>query len=344
MASPLARLHVQYDDGYFDKDEQGWCASNVRIHVADGVVHVDQWGDANGARPYAYAWEGRIAEVDEANEIILITRGNDTLVFDLRSQRLLGSGGHVQESVPLLVPPAHETAAYFGTRMQALFEHAGSIEVIARDGIFHGLDVSSGTHRYTARWRDDPRLSLSISGHVESAALRNFRQRLRAWKAPLLARPSLVLRALIAEAKEVGSYLSALDHGAGAEAWDRIHRAGATARVLMTLVDPETATRIAPFAANTDLWYQLVPLAQSELALRPTTARDVFADACAVMHLSTSETTRAPVSALAGELLQSLPGGIPDAVREALIQAKQEQPEAKQALFLALEAFKPGQP
>ena len=339
MTSPLARLHIQYDDGYFEKDEQGWCSNNVGIQVADDVVHVDQWGDANGQRPYAYAWEGRIAEVDEANEIILIARGNDTLVFDVRSQRLLGNGAQLQDSVALLVPPTHETAANFGTRMQALFEHPGTVEVIEREGVFYGLDVGSGTHRYTAPWRDDPRLSLSITAYVESTALRGFRQRLRAWKAPVLPRPSIVLRALIEEAREVGSCLSGIDHGTGAEAWNRVHRAGAYARVLASLVEPESARHFEAFASNPTLaWYDLASLAQSELALRPTTARDVYADACAVMHLNASETTRAPASALAGELLRSLPSDIPDSLREALSLAKQEQKEAKQALILALKA------
>lgn len=342
MTSPLARLHVEYDDGYFDKDEQGWCASNVRIRVSDDVVHVEQWGDANGARPYAYAWEGRIAEVDEANELILITRGNDTVVFDTRSQRLLGNGRPMHENVALLVPPTLETAAHFGACMQSLFEHPGRVIVVAREGVFYGLDVSSGVHRYTARWRDDPRLSVSVGGYVESTELRGFRKHLRAWKAPLLARPSLVLRALIEDAREVGSCLSGIDHGAGDAAWARIHRAGANARVLASLVDPDSAKPLEAFVNNpTQAWYELVGHAQSEFALRPTRARDVYADACVVMHLNASEATRAPASALAGALLRSLPSGIPDSLREALILAKQEQTEAKQALFSALEAFNP---
>lgn len=351
MTSPLARLHVEYDDGYFDKDEQGWCANNVRIRVSEDVVHVDQWGDANGQRPYAYAWEGRIAEVDEANEVVLIARASATVVFDLRSQRLLGNGAQVHESVALLVPPTLETAAYFGACMQALFELPGTIEVIAREGrggdtaregVFYGLDVGSGAHRATARWRDDPRLALSITGYVESSALRGFRQRLRAWKAPLIARPSLVLRALIEDAREVGSCLSGIDHGAGDAAWARIHRAGANARVLATLVDPDSAKHLEAFVNNPmQAWYELVGRAQSELALRETRARDVYADACVVMHLSAREETRSAASTLGRELLRSLPSSIPESLREALILAKEEQPEAKQALFLALESFKP---
>ena len=334
-------MNVAYDDGMFDKDEQGWCSNNVRMRVEGDVVHVEQWGDANGERPYAYAWEGRITEVDEANEIILIARGKETLVFDLRSQRLLGNGVHIQDSVALLVPPTRETAAHFGALMQALFEHPGSVEVIEREGVFYGLDVGSGTHRFTARWRGDAPRSLSITAYVQADGLRDFRRRLRAWKAPILPRPSLVLRALIAEAREVGSCLSALDHGMGREAQDRIHRAGVTARALLPLVDAETAKLIRTFATNTDRWYELVEHAKSEIAMRPTRAQDAYADACVVMHLMANEATRGAAGTLAEATLRSLPEEGFASVRVALLLAQQGRPLAHEALFSTLEALGP---
>ncbi|MCB9570912.1 MAG: hypothetical protein H6709_02350 [Kofleriaceae bacterium] len=45
-------LTVEYDDGYFDKDEQGWCARRVAITQDGDRVIVRAWGDDNGARPY----------------------------------------------------------------------------------------------------------------------------------------------------------------------------------------------------------------------------------------------------------------------------------------------------
>jgi len=198
------------------------------------------------------------------------------------------------------------------------------VEVVQREGVFYGVDVGSGTHRGTARWRTDAPLSLPITAYVAADSLRDFRRRLRAWSAPVLARPSLVLRALIAEAREVGSCLSALDHGAGREAWDRIHRAGATARALLSLVDPDSAGRFEAFAANPQsAWSTLTALAESETATRPTSALDAYADACVVGHLIAADATRDAAAALAGAALATLPGGTPEPVHEALRKARE---------------------
>jgi len=58
-------LLFTYDAGYFDKDEQGWCA-----HVFE--VRIYERGDANGSRPFEQRWESRIVEEDlEAGVLVL---------------------------------------------------------------------------------------------------------------------------------------------------------------------------------------------------------------------------------------------------------------------------------
>ena len=45
-------IDVCYDAGFFDKDEQGWCARWYQLKEADGLVIVNEWGDDNGLRAY----------------------------------------------------------------------------------------------------------------------------------------------------------------------------------------------------------------------------------------------------------------------------------------------------
>jgi hypothetical protein len=45
-------LHADYDDGCFDKDEQGWCARRVQVTTDGTRVTIRRSGDDNGARPY----------------------------------------------------------------------------------------------------------------------------------------------------------------------------------------------------------------------------------------------------------------------------------------------------
>lgn len=343
MTSPLARMHVQYDDGYFDKDEQGWCSNNVGIRVADGIVHVDQWGDANGQRPYAYAWEGRIAEVDEANEVILITRGNDTVVFDLRSQRILGYGTQMEEKALLLTPLTIETLSHFAAHAQRLFgddeTKPAQLELSHRGEHINGVDMRSPTHPWVLRWRSTEPLVATLSGHIPSHELRALRRRVRAWQAPLLVRPSLAARTLVREGREVGSMLSWLDHGGGADAQTRIALAGANARALLPfIVDAQIAKLAAAFAQNpTSSWVSLVELAHTELAMRPTHAWEAYADACAVMQMSDNDAAVAMASAA----LEGLPADLPTSIREAFIAVQQAQFSSKEAQLAARQALIP---
>ncbi|MDP1825592.1 MAG: hypothetical protein Q8L48_20195 [Archangium sp.] len=46
-------LSCSYDDGYFDKDEQGWVTNGTAVStLADGTIRIRRWGDRNGLDPY----------------------------------------------------------------------------------------------------------------------------------------------------------------------------------------------------------------------------------------------------------------------------------------------------
>jgi hypothetical protein len=86
MTAGIPDVTASYDDGYFDKDEQGWCSHNVAI-TQDGVhVRVHRWGDDNGLRPHEDHLEGDIVAVEGT-----LVRFDGTLapfVFDLATRRL----------------------------------------------------------------------------------------------------------------------------------------------------------------------------------------------------------------------------------------------------------------
>jgi hypothetical protein len=55
-------LNASYDNGYFDKDEQGWCARQVEVRRDGDTVSVRTWGDDNGARAYDDTATYRVGE------------------------------------------------------------------------------------------------------------------------------------------------------------------------------------------------------------------------------------------------------------------------------------------
>lgn len=61
-AYPLPTRRFQYElEGYFDKDEQGWCATRIEIQIRpDGAVTLRDWYDANGRIPSDRHYRGRV--------------------------------------------------------------------------------------------------------------------------------------------------------------------------------------------------------------------------------------------------------------------------------------------
>ncbi|MBL8935060.1 MAG: hypothetical protein JNM69_10935 [Archangium sp.] len=50
----------QYDDGGFDKDEQGWVTNATAITQQGERVTVRRWGDRNGLDPYEHSVTARL--------------------------------------------------------------------------------------------------------------------------------------------------------------------------------------------------------------------------------------------------------------------------------------------
>jgi hypothetical protein len=393
VTSILSRLNVTYDAGYFDKDEQGWCANHHRLSVDGDVVHVERWGDYAGREPFSVRWDARIVEVDAPNELVVLvsTKKKETLTFDLRAQRLLGSWNQGEDRIALIAPPTFETVPMLGRYAFSLLEtvwpsgdepppppdptvlkdvehlsirrritalwrgelEVGRIDLLyAPPEIVHGIDVSrtrpqDGRGHLVMTWRAAEPLTFVLRGGFAAGELRRIREVTRAMKAPLLCRPSLVLRALVAEAREVGSMLSYLDHGGGADAHARIQRAGEIGRTLSSVLFEAIAEAGATDAARafgenpSSGWTALEGLSASEILTRPTGLREAFADACVVGHvLGLSEVgARQAAAALAGAASTSLPADAPEDLRRAL--TKTREGEGDGALAQAREAFDP---
>jgi len=382
MGHPL--LNVVYDAGYFDNDEQGWCSNHHRLRVEGNTLHVEQWGDRNGLEPFQTSWHAQVVEVDEANELVLLSRGSDSLVFDLRTQRLLSSWTHVTHRSSLSTPPCFETMSLFARHALVLLEtlppivagptpHAEQTEDVEHGsarrlttalrrgdtsigGIdayytpstaLHGIDVSRSGLSIIASWRASAPLELELRGRLPATDLRALRSAARDGVMPTVARPSLVLCALVAEAKEVGSMHSYLDHGGGEDAWDRIRRAGVTAHALLSSL-PEAiaeagATEVVRAFADSSSsgWTALDELSISEVMRRPTGVRESYVDACVVLEVlgGEGEGSRAAATALADAALTSLPAEASAALRQALRGVREGSSGAYEALRAARDGF-----
>ena len=76
-------------DGYFDKDEQGWCATLIAISQEGARVSIRRWHDANGILRSDEKWQGTIGE-QQGDRVTLLLDGGGTFTFDLKARRLVG--------------------------------------------------------------------------------------------------------------------------------------------------------------------------------------------------------------------------------------------------------------
>lgn len=335
------RIDVEYDDGHFDKDEQGWSSHVHRVRREGELVHVEEHGDRAGLDPFRRCWTARIESIDELHEIVVLARGDERIVFDLRTQRLLSREQHVSETAPLAIPPCHETFEPFVRWALAVLARLtktrvveGALEpdgtrgpgedfvirsgqvVVARITRFatsthmHGVDVGVG--RLVLDWRLAPKpRAFEVRGWLATLELARVRRELRATESPWLVRASLLRRLITHEAREVGSRLSELDHGGGAAAWDRIAHAGAIVRAAQVLL-PEVCTSAG--LSGIEAFVSSPSSAWSELD-RPTPIEPApLVDACAVLGLAPRDLALS--RALAGAALEAIPAE--DALRSAL--------------------------
>ena len=96
----LSAFSVNYEtDGYFDKDEQGWCARRFALEIwPNGSVKMHDWYDANGQIRYDVYFLGKvIAQSDQTLTLLLQRISLDPQLtaykpsrytFDLKTHRL----------------------------------------------------------------------------------------------------------------------------------------------------------------------------------------------------------------------------------------------------------------
>lgn len=98
-------LRADYDEGYFDKDEQGWCARQVTVTTDGDRVTIHRRGDDNGARPYAHTDEGTIGPAWPELGLVRIDGPRGAIAyFDTRTGRLRSPGEQCSHG---FVPPAN---------------------------------------------------------------------------------------------------------------------------------------------------------------------------------------------------------------------------------------------
>ena len=109
MPEPL--IDVCYDAGYFDKDEQGWCARWNEIKEAAGLVTVRQWGDDNGIRAYDNSTVYRRGPFLEALGLVrlLDAHGHPAAYFDVAKSQIVSATA--QDSIHFVPPPDYAAPA-----------------------------------------------------------------------------------------------------------------------------------------------------------------------------------------------------------------------------------------
>ncbi len=98
-------MRADYDEGYFDKDEQGWCTRRVQLSRDGDRVTIRRSGDDNGLRPYDETIEATVGPAwPELGLTQLLGPHGPLAYFDANTGRLRHHG----EQVPhWFKPPAN---------------------------------------------------------------------------------------------------------------------------------------------------------------------------------------------------------------------------------------------
>lgn len=88
-------IAADYDEGWFDKDEQGWCARRVRITAAGELVEIHRSGDDNGLRPFAETFIARVGRTWPELALVELITERGPYYFDGRTGRLRVRGEQV---------------------------------------------------------------------------------------------------------------------------------------------------------------------------------------------------------------------------------------------------------
>ena len=102
-------LNASYDLGYFDKDEQGWCARRVDVFQNGDTVTVHESGDDNGLRAYESTARFHIAEYLPEQALVRLTNSFGRLerYFDLNRRQLRSA---TERHAVTFSPPANASS------------------------------------------------------------------------------------------------------------------------------------------------------------------------------------------------------------------------------------------
>lgn len=94
-----------YDDGCFDKDEQGWVTNATAVTQQGDVVTVRRWGDRNGLDPYEHSVTARLGQ--HFPELGLVKLEPGKLYIDLVKRRVLDAS-HGAVLTPGMAPADYQ--------------------------------------------------------------------------------------------------------------------------------------------------------------------------------------------------------------------------------------------
>ncbi len=89
----MLTINVDYEvSGFFDKDEQGWCADRVTVSCQDGkLVTIRKYFDANGIIRSDMTLEAVVQKQEHHLLYLNFLHNAQTICFDLQKQRLIES-------------------------------------------------------------------------------------------------------------------------------------------------------------------------------------------------------------------------------------------------------------
>jgi hypothetical protein len=241
------RMDVDYDAGYFDRDEQTWWADRVAVRVEGDTARVRQQQGYADRLAAPTTWEAAVVAVDDPGELATLSEPGGALrYFDLRRGRLLAASLTVTESGPSRAPTSEAAIALWTRRaldLRATLTGAPSADVAVErllddHGALVGVDLRApDAPAFVARWRLATPETTDVQTHLPAASLGLFRAAMRVAFAGPWVRPALARATLRALAVEVGDLLSSLDRGASPDAWDRIAAAARAAAALDAVAD-----------------------------------------------------------------------------------------------------------
>jgi hypothetical protein len=190
-------LDLAYDEGYFDKDAQGWCARNVQVVRTTDRVTIRRWGDDNGTQSYDQTETGSVGPVFPDLGLVKIVDGARTIGYvDLTSRRLRAATEYVSSwFVPAFADRDEGTLARIArhaaaiARALGLEAHAPLQPIVlpaatpsptCEGALDRSTEIADGAARWTFLIRDAPRCertlivtvtgnSLHVGFHVESS-------------------------------------------------------------------------------------------------------------------------------------------------------------------------------